>query len=109
MQPASTIHRRRPPLSGSALVLAGFFGLAVTGCRAPATAPTAPASPMTYDVLLRNGTIYDGSGQPPIRGDVAIRGDTIVAVGHVDPARARTELDAIGLAIAPGFINMLSW
>ncbi|HXJ77034.1 MAG TPA: D-aminoacylase [Candidatus Dormibacteraeota bacterium] len=64
---------------------------------------------MTYDVLLRNGTIYDGSGQAPIRGDVAIRGDAIVALGRVDPAPARIELDATGLAIAPGFINMLSW
>jgi N-acyl-D-aspartate/D-glutamate deacylase len=59
------------------------------------------------DVLIRNGTVYDGSGSPPVVGDVAIRGDRIVAVGR--GARGRVEIDAKGLAVAPGFINMLSW
>ncbi len=62
-----------------------------------------------YDVILRGGTIYDGSGGPPVVGDVAIRGDSIVAVGDVGSAGAATELDVTGLAVAPGFINMLSW
>ncbi len=62
-----------------------------------------------YDVLIRNGTIYDGSGAAPFVGDVAIRGDTIAAVGRLDHARARVEIDATGLAVSPGFINMLSW
>ncbi len=62
-----------------------------------------------YDVILRNGTIYDGSGKAPIRGDVAIKGDTIVAVGDVGSATATSEIDVTGRAIAPGFINMLSW
>jgi N-acyl-D-amino-acid deacylase len=61
-----------------------------------------------YDVVLRNGTIYDGSGGPPVTGDVAIRNDRIVAVGSVRGRAART-VDATGLAVAPGFINMLSW
>jgi len=64
----------------------------------------------TYDLIIRNGTIYDGSGKPPVRGDVAIRGDVIVAVGKLPVgAKAKTEIDADGLAVAPGFINMLSW
>ena len=63
----------------------------------------------TYDVLIRGGTIYDGSGSPPITGDVAIKGDSIVAVGTVAPGTATTTIDATGLAVAPGFINMLSW
>ena len=63
----------------------------------------------TYDVLIRGGTIYDGSGSPPITGDVAIKGDSIVAVGTVAPGTATTTVDATGLAVAPGFINMLSW
>ena len=61
-----------------------------------------------YDVLIHSGTIYDGSGQPGLVGDLAIDGDSIVAVGNVPNARGRTEIDAKGLAVAPGFINMLS-
>ena len=62
----------------------------------------------SFDSVLRGGLIYDGSGGPPFTGDVAIRGDSIAAVGSV-PGAGRTELDVTGLAIAPGFINMLSW
>jgi N-acyl-D-amino-acid deacylase len=62
-----------------------------------------------YDVLIRGGTIYDGSGGPPARGDVAVNGDRVAAVGELGRARARREIDAGGLAVAPGFINMLSW
>jgi N-acyl-D-amino-acid deacylase len=62
-----------------------------------------------YDLIIRNGAIYDGSGSAPSIGDVAINGDTIAAVGRLSNARSRTEIDAKGLAVAPGFINMLSW
>jgi len=62
-----------------------------------------------YDVLIRGGTIYDGSGGPPVRGDVAVKGDRVAAVGAVGRAGARLEIDAGGLAVAPGFVNMLSW
>ena len=62
----------------------------------------------TYDLVIRGGTIYDGSGRAPSAGDVAVAGDRIAAVGRVD-GRGRRELDARGLAVAPGFINMLSW
>ncbi len=62
-----------------------------------------------YDVVIRGGTIYDGSGSPPFVGDVALRGDTIAAIGSVGNARGRVEINAAGLAVAPGFINMLSW
>jgi len=83
--------------------------------RYPAAALTiamtaaACAGPAEYDVLIRNGTIYDGSGGAPLTGDVAINGDTVVAVGVIGAAKGRTEIDAKGLAVAPGFINMLSW
>jgi N-acyl-D-amino-acid deacylase len=60
-----------------------------------------------YDVIIRGGTIYDGSGGEPLVGDVAIAGDTIAAVGTVT-GRGRMEVDATGMAVAPGFINMLS-
>jgi len=61
-----------------------------------------------HDVVIRGGTIYDGSGGSPFAADVAIDGDRIVAVGAA-PESGRTEIDASGLAVAPGFINMLSW
>jgi N-acyl-D-amino-acid deacylase len=64
---------------------------------------------MRYDLILRNGTIYDGSGGAPFVGDVAIDKDTIAAVGKLGDARGRREIDVHGLAVAPGFINMLSW
>jgi len=62
-----------------------------------------------YDLLIRNGMIYDGSGRPPVAGDIAVNGATIAAIGQLRGARGRLELDAQGLAVAPGFINMLSW
>ncbi len=62
-----------------------------------------------YDLLIRNGKIIDGSGSAAFTGDVGIRGDTIAAIGDLKSARGRTELDAQGMVVAPGFINMLSW
>ncbi len=62
-----------------------------------------------HEILIRNGMIYDGAGGPPYGGAVAIEGDTIAAVGALPDAHGRLEIDAAGLAIAPGFINMLSW
>lgn len=70
---------------------------------------SACASQTRYDIVIRNGTLYDGSGGAPVRGDVAINGDSIVAVGDIGSATGSTEIDAAGLAVAPGFINMLSW
>ena len=64
--------------------------------------------PPHYDVIIRNGTVIDGSGAPGVAADVAIQGQRIAAVGIVGPATATTEVDASGLAVAPGFINMLS-
>ena len=62
-----------------------------------------------YDLVVRGGTIYDGSGRPGYVGDVAVRGDRIAYVGPRAPGDARREIDAGGRALAPGFINMLSW
>lgn len=76
------------------------FGLLVTaGC---ATRPQ-------YDVVLHNGTIYDGSGAAPFQADLAIRGDTIAAIGALEGATGKIDLDARGLAVAPGFVNMMCW
>jgi N-acyl-D-amino-acid deacylase len=62
-----------------------------------------------YDVVIRGGAVYDGSGEPGYVADVAIDGDKIAAVGDLREVRGATEIDASGLAVAPGFINMLSW
>jgi N-acyl-D-amino-acid deacylase len=62
-----------------------------------------------YDLVIRNGTVYDGSGAAPFVGDVAVVGDRISTVGPPGLARGRHEIDASGLAVAPGFINVLSW
>ena len=61
------------------------------------------------DLLIQNGVIYDGSGGNPVKGDVAVRDGRIVAVGKLSDYQARQKLDAKGLAVAPGFINTLSW
>ena len=78
-------------------------------CSSPSPAAPPPAPPPAYDTVIRGGTIYDGSGGAPYTGDVAIKGDRIAAVAPRIPGRGRTEVDARGLAVAPGFINMLSW
>lgn len=67
------------------------------------------SSPETYDVLIKNGQIVDGSGNPGFVGDIGIRADTIAAIGDLADAKAELEIDATGLVVAPGFINMLSW
>src|SRR5829696_1759076 len=77
-----------------------LLALVMTACRT--------AGPR-YDVVIRNGVIYDGSGSAPRRGDVAINGDAIAAIGDLGRGTAAHEIDAHGLAVAPGFINMLSW
>lgn len=67
------------------------------------------SSPVEYDFILRGGTLYDGSGSSPVAGDLAIQGDTIAALGALGNARGKTEIDCRGMAVAPGFINMMSW
>jgi N-acyl-D-amino-acid deacylase len=62
----------------------------------------------SFDVLIKGGMVYDGTGQSPRRDDVGIRGDRIVAIGHLKSAHAKSVIDATDLAVAPGFINMLS-
>ena len=62
-----------------------------------------------YDVVIRNGMIYDGYGFKPYVGDVALKGDKVALVKEKISAKGKTEIDATGLAVAPGFINILSW
>ena len=63
----------------------------------------------SYDVIIRGGMVYDGSGGRPRLADVGLRGDLIAAIGDLSRDAAPRVLDAKGLAVSPGFINMLSW
>jgi len=79
------------------------FALASAAALVASAAP-----PADYSVLIRGGTIYDGSGGAPYIGDVALKGDRIVYVGPHAPGRTSRTVDASGKAVSPGFINMLS-
>ena len=78
------------------------------GCAATTTTQ-APSGAARYDVIIRRGVVYDGTGAAGVRADVAIRGDRIATIGDLSGAAAALEINADGLAVAPGFINMLSW
>ena len=71
--------------------------------------PSPSPSSDDFDLIVRGGTLYDGTGAKPLQADVAIRGDRIAGIGDFKSAKAKTVIDAKGLAVAPGFINMLSW
>ncbi len=76
---------------------------------APASAPAAHSGDEPFDLLIRNVTIYDGSGRAPEHGDLGVRGDRVAGRGNLSGYRGKVEVDGQGLALAPGFINMLSW
>ncbi len=71
--------------------------------------PGGCSTPQTFDVLIKNGRIIDGSGAVGYTGAIGINADTIAALGELPNATGSTEIDASGLVVAPGFINMLSW
>src|SRR5918996_3793009 len=85
----------------------GFFLTIVFAVPAQNRSPSPTVT--DFDIIIKGGTVYDGSGVEPKRVDVAIRGDRIAGVGDFKTATAKTVIDANGLAVAPGFINMLSW
>jgi N-acyl-D-amino-acid deacylase len=89
-----------------------FVGLAALSMLTPlfAAQPLTPSqNPASFDVIIKGGAVYDGAGAEPKNGDVAIRGDRIAGIGDFKTAKAKTIVEANGLAVAPGFINMLSW
>jgi len=79
------------------LILVPFMVLSLISCH----------QKQAYDTIIRNGTIYDGTGNQPFVADVAINADTIAFIGNLSEAHALHELDAGGKAVAPGFINMM--
>jgi len=93
---------------------AGFFTLASLAlalfAHSSVGAPDGQNAPSAaYDVVIRGGMLYDGTGRPGRRADVGLRGDQVAFVGDLSAARVTNVIDASGLAVAPGFINMLSW
>jgi N-acyl-D-amino-acid deacylase len=85
-----------------------FAASSLAALAAAASLGAAKAPTAAYDVVIRGGEILDGSGGKPVRGDVAVKGDRIAYIGPHAPGRGKTEIDATGKAVAPGFINMLS-
>ncbi|MCJ7558198.1 MAG: D-aminoacylase [Gammaproteobacteria bacterium] len=89
------------------LVLTLAITLLITACDPEPKSPREAVS--GYDIIIRGGTVYDGSGQPGRKADLAINGDRIAAIGDLSASKGKQEIDAAGQAVAPGFINMLSW
>src|SRR6476659_7286880 len=87
-----------------ALMLVVTLSLMTTVSGRTRRAPQA----QTFDLIIRGGSVYDGTGRAPVRADVGIKGDRIAAVGNLSRATAPTIVDAKGLAVTPGFINMLA-
>jgi N-acyl-D-amino-acid deacylase len=89
------------------VALVALMALATAGC---VSAPPTPTASEHYDLLIRNGEVYDGSGAPAQHVEVAVRGDRIVALLPSGSAASATRtIDATGRAVTPGFINVLSW
>ena len=86
-----------------------LLALLVSIASMPLAFGVEPPAGDKFDVIIKGGTVYDGTGEKPRVIDVAIRGDRIAGLGTFSPDQAKTVIDAQGLAVAPGFINMLSW
>ncbi len=100
------ILRLRAPLLIAALTFS-IASLPALSERPNARVERSPQA--SFDIIIRGGTVYDGTGGPGRRADVGFQGDRIAAVGDLTAVQAASVVDASGLAIAPGFINMLSW
>jgi hypothetical protein len=102
----SGVRYRQPPMKLNFFWLGTFLTI-MSSMSAKQPSPSTPEG--NFDVIIRNGTVYDGTGAEPRQADIAIRGDRIAGIGDFKSAKANSVIDAKGLAVAPGFINMLSW
>jgi N-acyl-D-amino-acid deacylase len=91
-----------------ASTLAPVLLIALPVTMAAAQGQRSGSPPATFDVIIRGGDVYDGTGSPSVHADIGITGDRVTAIGDLKAASAPTSIDAKGLAVAPGFINMLS-
>ncbi len=107
-----TVRRIRRLQSAALVLCCGLLAACATTSTSGTqrgTGKSLQATTATFDVIVRHGMVYDGSGAPARRADVGIRGDRVTVVGDLSGAKAATEIDATGKAVAPGFINVLSW
>src|SRR6476660_8823094 len=89
-------------------VLSWALVLALCTVAVAQSQPRQRSQPQSFDIIIKGGTVYDGTGRAPRRADVGILKDRIAAIGNLSRATARNVVDAKGLAVAPGFINMLA-
>jgi N-acyl-D-amino-acid deacylase len=111
MRPSTTYRParvNRQPVAAASAAVALVAALAVVAVSFSACRGGSAPRPH-FDLILRGGTIYDGSGEPPFIGDLAIRDDEIAAIGDLGAATAKAEIAVHGLAVAPGFVNMMCW
>ena len=102
---ARSLHRLSNVLLGVLLV----FSVARSSAAEPESNPNAKRDAAPFDLVIAGGTVFDGTGAQPRVTDVGIRGDRVAAIGDLAAAPAKQRVDAKGQAVAPGFINMLSW
>src|SRR6266550_3333972 len=93
----------------SQIIISAIAAMSMLAPSLSAERSSASQNSADFDVIIKGGTVYDGTGAEPRHANVAIRGDRIAGVGDFAAAHAKTVIDADGLAVAPGFINMLSW
>jgi N-acyl-D-amino-acid deacylase len=96
-------------LYSSQVIIPALTVLSMLAPLLPAEETPSPQNSADFDVIIKGGTVYDGTGADPKHSDVGIRADRIGGIGDFSTAHAKTVIDANGLAVAPGFINMLSW
>src|SRR6266700_1895549 len=93
----------------SQIIISAIAAMSMLAPSLSAERSSASQNSADFDVIIRGGTVYDGTGAEPKHADVAIRADRIAGVGDFAAAHAKTAIDANGLAVAPGLITMLSW
>src|SRR5205809_4402995 len=93
----------------SQIIISAIAAMSMLAPSLSAERSSASQNSADFDVIIRGGTVYDGTGAEPKHADVAIRADRIAGVGDFAAAHAKTVIDANGLAVAPGLINMLPW
>jgi N-acyl-D-amino-acid deacylase len=93
----------------SQIIISAIAAMSILAPSLSAERSSSSQNGAEFDVIIKGGTVYDGTGAEPKHADVAIRGDRIVGIGDFAAAHAKTVIDANALAVAPGFINMLSW
>ena len=96
-------------MAAGEIIMKQIFYVTLTLCLNLSFSFAQGGSSNDFDVIIRNGTIYDGTGGRPYKADVGIKGDVVTKIGNLSRSKSALVVDASGMAVAPGFINMLSW